>query len=83
MWIFPLSGERTKLKQLEDENTISPPEPRQNQGALTEKSVGTLAQYPVPSHMQSAYADLSMSPDSLPVTRKLTGRFWACRSGRT
>lgn len=43
------------------------------QAKLTEAGVGTLVHYPIPPHMQQAYADLSLAPDSLPLARKLAG----------
>jgi dTDP-4-amino-4,6-dideoxygalactose transaminase len=41
------------------------------QARLTESSVGTLVHYPVPPHMQPAYSDLKLKPDSLPIARRL------------
>ena len=41
------------------------------QAQLTEAGIGTLIHYPVPPHMQKAYADLGMAPDHLPLARKL------------
>ena len=43
------------------------------QEQLTKKSIGTLVHYPVPPHMQPAYADLKLAPDSLPLARQLAG----------
>lgn len=40
---------------------------------LTEAGVGTLVHYPIPPHMQSAYADLALAPDALPLARQLAG----------
>jgi dTDP-4-amino-4,6-dideoxygalactose transaminase len=39
--------------------------------ALTARGVETLVHYPVPVHLQEAYADLGYRPGSLPVTEKL------------
>lgn len=41
------------------------------QARLTEKGIGTLVHYPVPPHMQPAYADLGLAPQSLPLARQL------------
>ncbi|MFO1175586.1 MAG: DegT/DnrJ/EryC1/StrS family aminotransferase [Paracoccaceae bacterium] len=43
------------------------------QARLTDRSIGTLVHYPVPPHMQPAYADLKLAPDSLPLARQLAG----------
>lgn len=41
------------------------------QGRLTEAGVGTLIHYPIPPHMQAAYADLGIPPGALPIARQL------------
>lgn len=41
------------------------------QERLTRKSIGTLVHYPVPPHMQPAYADLAIAADTLPLARQL------------
>lgn len=41
------------------------------QKRLTEAGVGTLIHYPIPPHMQAAYAGLGLAPDSLPVAKRL------------
>lgn len=38
---------------------------------LTERGIGTLVHYPVPPHMQPAYADLRLAPADLPIARQL------------
>jgi len=38
---------------------------------LTEAGVGTLIHYPIPPHMQAAYAGLGLAPDALPLARRL------------
>ncbi len=43
------------------------------QKRLTEAGVGTLIHYPIPPHMQAAYADLALTPDALPLARQLAG----------
>lgn len=43
------------------------------QARLTEAGVGTLIHYPIPPHMQEAYADLRLAPDALPIARQLAG----------
>lgn len=43
------------------------------QGRLTKAGVGTLIHYPIPPHMQQAYADLGFAPDALPLARQLAG----------
>lgn len=40
------------------------------QRQLGEAGIGTLIHYPIPPHMQAAYADLSLPPDALPMARK-------------
>lgn len=41
------------------------------QKRLAKAGVGTLIHYPIPPHMQAAYADLSLAPDALPLARAL------------
>ncbi len=41
------------------------------QRRLAEAGVGTLIHYPIPPHMQAAYADLGLAPDALPLARDL------------
>jgi len=41
------------------------------QARLTEAGIGTLIHYPIPPHMQTAYAGLGMAPDALPLARDL------------
>ena len=41
------------------------------QKQLTEAGVGTLIHYPIPSHMQAAYAGLGLAPDALPLAQRL------------
>lgn len=38
---------------------------------LAEAGVGTLIHYPIPPHMQAAYADLGLAPDAMPLARDL------------
>lgn len=41
------------------------------QAKLSQAGVGSLIHYPIPPHMQDAYAQLSMLPDALPLARQL------------
>ena len=41
------------------------------QARLTEAGVGTLIHYPIPPHMQTAYAGLGIAPEALPLARQL------------
>lgn len=41
------------------------------QQALSEAGIGTLIHYPIPPHMQAAYSDLGLKPDSFPLARQL------------
>ena len=43
------------------------------QARLTRAGVGTLIHYPIPPHMQQAYADLGISPEALPLARQIAG----------
>lgn len=43
------------------------------QARLTEKGVGTLIHYPIPPHLQAAYAGLGMSSGTLPLAEQLAG----------
>jgi dTDP-4-amino-4,6-dideoxygalactose transaminase len=43
------------------------------QARLTESGIGTLIHYPVPPHMQGAYADLGFDADAFPLARRLAG----------
>lgn len=38
---------------------------------MASAGVGTLIHYPIPPHMQAAYADLGLAPDALPLARDL------------
>lgn len=40
------------------------------QRRLAQAGIGTLIHYPIPPHMQAAYADLSLPPDALPLARR-------------
>jgi len=42
------------------------------QGHMTKAGVGTLIHYPIPPHMQQAYAGLELAPDTLPLADTLT-----------
>lgn len=44
---------------------------QQLQWALQEAGIGTQIHYPIPPHMQEAYAGLGTAPDDLPVARQL------------
>jgi dTDP-4-amino-4,6-dideoxygalactose transaminase len=41
------------------------------QNRLNEAGVRTLIHYPIPPHMQVAYADLKIAPDALPLAQQL------------
>ena len=41
------------------------------QARLSKAGIGTLIHYPIPSHMQAAYAKLGITPDALPLARDL------------
>jgi dTDP-4-amino-4,6-dideoxygalactose transaminase len=41
------------------------------QGRLSEAGIGTLIHYPIPPHMQKAYADMEILPDAFPLARDL------------
>ncbi|NIJ41631.1 dTDP-4-amino-4,6-dideoxygalactose transaminase [Parvibaculum indicum] len=41
------------------------------QKRLAAVGVGTLIHYPIPPHMQAAYADLGLAPEALPIARDL------------
>lgn len=43
------------------------------QARLTEEDIGTLIHYPIPPHMQAAYAALGIAPEELPLARQLAG----------
>ena len=43
------------------------------QKRLGEAGVGTLIHYPIPPHMQAAYAELGLAADALPLARQLAG----------
>ncbi|TDE33637.1 DegT/DnrJ/EryC1/StrS family aminotransferase [Antarcticimicrobium sediminis] len=43
------------------------------QARLTKAGIGTLIHYPIPPHMQTAYAALGIAPDALPLARELAG----------
>lgn len=41
------------------------------QKTLTEAGIGTMIHYPIPPHLQPAYAELSIRSDSFPITEKI------------
>ena len=41
------------------------------QGPITKAGIGTLIHYPIPPHMQKAYADMEILPDAFPLARDL------------
>jgi dTDP-4-amino-4,6-dideoxygalactose transaminase len=41
------------------------------QAKLSQVGIGSLIHYPIPPHMQDAYAQLSLPPDALPLARQL------------
>jgi len=43
------------------------------QTRLADAGIGSLIHYPIPPHMQAAYADLGIAPDALPLARQLAG----------
>ncbi|MCE6967488.1 DegT/DnrJ/EryC1/StrS family aminotransferase [Cereibacter sphaeroides] len=43
------------------------------QKRLADAGVGTLIHYPIPPHMQAAYADLRITSEALPLARQLAG----------
>lgn len=51
------------------------------QKRLAEAGVGTLIHYPIPPHLQAAYADLGLAPDALPLARDLAGEMLSLPMG--
>ncbi len=45
----------------------------QIQAQLAQTEIGTLIHYPIPPHMQKAYSGMKLTPDALPVARRLAG----------
>lgn len=43
------------------------------QTRLTAGGIGTLIHYPIPPHMQAAYAGMGLAPDAFPLARRLAG----------
>ena len=41
------------------------------QDRMTEAGIGTLIHYPIPPHMQKAYANMNLAEDTLPLARQL------------
>ncbi|WP_018147497.1 DegT/DnrJ/EryC1/StrS family aminotransferase [Henriciella marina] len=50
---------------------VRTPERDALQARLTEAGVGTLIHYPIPPHMQAAYAQLGIAPTVLPLARNI------------
>lgn len=51
------------------------------QHRLTKASIGTLIHYPIPPHMQEAYSQLWIDPNSLPLARQLSGEILSLPMG--
>lgn len=43
------------------------------QARLNKAGVGTLIHYPIPPHMQTAYGEMGLAPEALPLARQLAG----------
>lgn len=43
------------------------------QRRLTAAGIGTLIHYPIPPHMQAAYAELALEPEALPLAQQFAG----------
>ena len=50
---------------------VRTPEREALQAKLTAAGVGTLIHYPIPPHMQVAYAGMALEPDALPLARAM------------
>lgn len=50
---------------------VTSPERDRLAASLAEQGVGTIIHYPVPPHLQHAYADLRLGPGTLPVAEQL------------
>lgn len=50
---------------------VRTPERKALQARLSEAGIGTLIHYPIPPHMQEAYIDLGIAPQTLPLARSL------------
>jgi dTDP-4-amino-4,6-dideoxygalactose transaminase len=50
---------------------VRSPERDALQNRLASAHVGTLIHYPIPPHMQGAYANLGLAPDALPLAKQL------------
>lgn len=51
--------------------TVQHPKRDELQKKLTEAGIGTLIHYPIPPHLQSAFADLAYDMGSLPISEKI------------
>ncbi|WP_417808822.1 DegT/DnrJ/EryC1/StrS family aminotransferase [Thioclava sp.] len=52
---------------------VRSPERDKVQARLKEAGVGTLIHYPIPPHLQEAYAELNTAPEALPLAKQLAG----------
>ncbi|MDP0497917.1 MAG: DegT/DnrJ/EryC1/StrS family aminotransferase [Verrucomicrobiota bacterium JB024] len=51
------------------------------QRRLSSRGVGTLIHYPIPPHMQTAYSDLGLAADTLPIARDLASEMLSLPMG--
>lgn len=51
------------------------------QARLSEAGVGTLIHYPIPPHMQGAYASLAIAPNALPLAQDIVGEILSLPMG--
>lgn len=50
---------------------VRSPQRDQFQGLLSESGVGTVIHYPIPPHLQAAYAELGYGPGSFPIAERI------------
>ena len=62
---------------------IRHPERDQLQARLAARGIGTMIHYPVPPHMQPAYADLGIAPGSLPIAERIHAEVLSLPMGPT
>jgi dTDP-4-amino-4,6-dideoxygalactose transaminase len=60
---------------------VRSPERERLMRALADAGIGSQIHYPIPPHMQGAYADLGFAPEDFPLSRQLADEVFSLPMG--